>query len=56
MDPKADQGPGKRLNAWKAPTLRKLGHLDNDELANVQAAADPIALLFEMKPELRPRG
>lgn len=55
MDPETDQEP-KRLKAWKPPTVRKLCELNEDEVARLRAAQDPIALLFEMKPELKSRS
>lgn len=55
MDPD-NEIPIERLRAWKPPTLRKLGELTTDEIAKLEGADDPIALLFEMRPELKLRG
>lgn len=44
--------PDKPLKPWKAPTLRKF-ELTEDELAKLRASEDPMALLLNMKPELK---
>ena len=52
MEPEANQEAVKRSKAWSPPILSKLGQLTEDEIAKLQTAEDPIALLLEMRPEL----
>jgi hypothetical protein len=46
-DPRAE----KELQPWETPGLRNID-LTDEEVAALRASDDPMALLFEMKPEL----
>ena len=50
MNRESDHKPAKK--PWTAPTLRNY-ELTEDEIAKLRTAKDPMALLFEMKPELK---
>ena len=53
MDREVDQKPGKK--PWKAPVLRKF-KLTEDEVVQLRASADPMALLLKIKPDIKAGG
>lgn len=55
MDREVDRKPDKRLKPYEAPTLRRC-KLTKDEAVQLRASEDPMALLFELKPELKDGG
>lgn len=52
MSQVTDQNGEKAREPWTTPTLRSID-LTADEVAALRESDDPMALLFEMKPELK---
>lgn len=50
----ARKGPQKARKPWTKPVLRKI-KLTDEEIASLRGAADPMALLLKMKPDLKRR-
>jgi hypothetical protein len=53
VDREIDQKPDKKT--WKAPVLRKVD-LTQDELVQLRASEDPMALLLKIKPDIKLGG
>ena len=52
VDRDADRKPDKHLKPWNTPALRKF-ELTEDDLAQLRASDDPMALLLKIRPDIK---